>query len=152
MLGTVLFAALLAQFPAAIETVTQAPSPQQAPAAQQPPSTAADAERPWPPEGTYRPGPGVVSPRLIDETKPHYVADAMVARVHGVVKMEAVVETDGTVGEVRVTRSLDTVHGQDDECVRTVKKWRFKPGTKDGVPVPVVVEVEMTFTMDMSRR
>jgi TonB family protein len=60
--------------------------------------------------------------------------------------LEAVVLTDGTVGEVRVVRSLDKQHGLDDEAVKTVKKWRFTPGKKDGSAVPVIVSVEMTFT------
>ncbi len=69
------------------------------------------------------------------------------AKIQGVIGMEVVVETDGTVGEVRVTRSLDKMLGLDDEAVRTVKKWRFEPAKKDGVAVPVVVEIEMTFTL-----
>jgi hypothetical protein len=36
--------------------------------------------------------------------------------------VEAVVQTDGTVGEVRVVRSLDKTHGMDEEAVRTVKQ------------------------------
>jgi len=42
---------------------------------------------------------------------------------------------------------LDTQHGLDDEAVKALKQWRFSPGTKDGKPVPVVVELEMTFTL-----
>ena len=41
-----------------------------------------------------------------------------------------------------MTRSLDTVHGLDNEAVKTVKLWRFQPGTKDGKPVPVRVAIE----------
>jgi len=28
-----------------------------------------------------------------------------------------------------------------------LKKWRFKPGTKDGQPVAVTIVVEMSFTL-----
>jgi hypothetical protein len=28
-----------------------------------------------------------------------------------------------------------------------VKQWRFAPGTRQGIPVPVLVEIEMTFTL-----
>ena len=66
--------------------------------------------------------------------------------------MEAVVQTDGTVGEVRVVRSLDQKFGLDDEAVKAVKQWRFVPGQKDGVAVPVVVEIEMTFNVGMPKR
>jgi TonB family protein len=69
----------------------------------------------------------------------------MKSKVQGRVFMEAVVLTDGTVGEVRVVGSLDKEHGLDDEAVQTLKKWRFTPGKKNDLAVPVVVEVEMSF-------
>jgi len=53
--------------------------------------------------------------------------------------------TDGTVGDVKVTKPLDP--GLDAEAVRTVRQWTFAPGTKDGQAVPVQVMVEMTFTL-----
>jgi TonB family protein len=65
--------------------------------------------------------------------------------VQGSVKLECVVLPDGTVGDVRVTEPLHS--DLDAEAVRTLRQWTFKPGTKDGVAVPVQVEVEMTFTL-----
>ena len=97
--------------------------------------------------GVYRPGNGVVSPQLVYEAKPNYTSDAMRAKIQGVVTMEAVVMPDGSVGAVHITRSLDQTFGLDQEAIRTVKKWRFRPGTRMGQPVPVLVEVEMTFTL-----
>jgi TonB family protein len=97
--------------------------------------------------GVYRPGNGVISPRLIREVKPNYTGNAMRAKIQGVVTMEAVVNTDGSVGQVQITRSLDSAFGLDEEAIRTVKQWRFSPGTRQGVPVPVLVEIEMTFTL-----
>ncbi len=95
----------------------------------------------------YRPGEGVVAPRLVKETKPKYTREAMTAKVQGNVMMDVVVEPDGTVGDVKVTKSLDDTHGLDQEAVKAVKQWKFTPGTKDGKPVPVRVEIEMTFTL-----
>ena len=106
----------------------------------------ATPEKPWPPTGVSRPGAGVTAPRLVKEARPTYPADAKHARVEGTVVLEAVVQVDGTVGDVRVVRSLDEKFGLDEEAVKTMKKWRFTPGKKDGVAVPVLVEVEMTFT------
>ena len=130
--------------------VAYAPVIGQARASQQPPASPAQttAEKPWPPVGVFRPdaGSGVTPPRVVEGPKPHFLADAMRANVQGSLKMEAVVQTDGTVGEVRVVRSLDKEFGLDDEAVKTLKRWRFEPGKKDGVAVPVLVEVEMTFT------
>jgi protein TonB len=107
----------------------------------------AKIEQPWPPAGVFRPGGNVSEAKLITGTKPNYPAESMRAKIEGSVFMEAVVLTDGTVGEVRVVRSLDTKHGLDDVAVETVKDWRFAPGKKDGVAVPVIVEVQMSFTL-----
>ena len=54
---------------------------------------------------------------------------------------------NGTVGDVTVTRSLDTVHGLDEQAVKAMEQWTFDPGRKDGKAVPVLVTVEMTFTL-----
>lgn len=97
--------------------------------------------------GVYKPGSGIVSPRLIREVKPNYTGEAMRAKIQGEVWMEAVVMPDGTVGQVSITRSLDSSFGLDDEAIRTVKQWRFAPGMRLGKPVAVLVEVQMTFTL-----
>lgn len=97
--------------------------------------------------GVYRPGNGVELPRILREVKPQYTADAMRAKVQGVVELEAVVLPDGSVGDVRVTHSLDPVFGLDDEAIKAVKQWRFAPGTRLGQPVAVLVGIELTFTL-----
>jgi TonB family protein len=97
------------------------------------------------PPGTFRPGQGVTSPVLLRETKPNYTADAMRARIQGVVVLECVVMPDGTVAQVRVVRSLDPVYGLDQEAMKSLNQWRFQPGMKDGAAVPVLITVEMSF-------
>lgn len=97
--------------------------------------------------GAYRPGNGVTNPVLVREVKPNYTAEAMRAKIQGVVWLEAVVMENGSVGQVRVTRSLDPTFGLDQEAERTVKKWMFRPGTRLGQPVPVLIEIEMSFTL-----
>ena len=46
-------------------------------------------------------------------------------------------------------RSLDKQHGLDEQAVNTVKEFRFTPGKRDGVAVPVIVEVQMSFTIPL---
>jgi bla regulator protein blaR1 len=97
---------------------------------------------------TYKPGEGGVTvPKLVKELKPRYTKAAMMARIQGSLTLEAVVLESGAVGDVKVIRSLDAVHGLDDEAVKTLKQWQFEPGTKDKKPVPVRIEVEMTFKL-----
>jgi len=97
--------------------------------------------------GAYREGNGVSSPVLIHETKPNYTGEAMRARIQGLVKLEAIVMADGSVGDVRVVHSLDQQFGLDKEAIRTLRQWRFKPGMRLGQPVPVLILVEISFTL-----
>jgi TonB family protein len=95
----------------------------------------------------YRESQGVTSPVLVHEAKPNYTAAALRARIQGTVLVECVVMPDGSVGDVSVLRSLDPQFGLDEEAMKTVKQWRFRPGMKDGAPVPVLVLVELSFTL-----
>ena len=97
--------------------------------------------------GTYRPGNGVTIPQLVREVKPAYTADAMRAKVQGTVWLECVVMPDGTVGRVEVVRSLDSTFGLDQEAIKAAKQWRFRPGTRLGEPVPVLITIELAFTL-----
>lgn len=97
--------------------------------------------------GAYRPGSGVTSPQLVREVKPNYTADAMRAKVQGVVLLECVVLPDGTVGDIRIIKSLDKVFGLDDEAIKAARQWQFLPGRRLGEPVSVLVTMELGFTL-----
>jgi TonB family protein len=97
--------------------------------------------------GAYRPGSGITLPSVIREVKPAYTADAMRAKVQGSVWLECIVMPDGTVGDVKVTRSLDPIFGLDQEAIKAAKQWRFRPGMRQGEPVPVIITIELTFTL-----
>jgi protein TonB len=97
--------------------------------------------------GAFRPGSGVTLPQPLREVRPAYTADAMRARVQGSVWVECIVMPDGNVGEVKVTRSLDPVFGLDQEAIRAAKMWRFRPGTRQGEPVAVIITIELMFTL-----
>ncbi len=97
--------------------------------------------------GAYQPGAGIDLPVVIREVKPQYTAEAMRAKISGVVLLEAVVQPDGTVGDVRVVKSLDPVFGLDQEALKAARLWRFVPGRRQGQPVPVLVSIELTFTL-----
>lgn len=95
----------------------------------------------------FGPGGGVTTPTVVTQVKPRYTADAMRLRIQGSVWVECVVLQDGTVGNARVIRSLDPRFGLDDEAIAAAKQWRFKPGTLNGKPVPVVVSIELMFSV-----
>jgi TonB family protein len=54
---------------------------------------------------------------------------------------------DGTVGRVAVVRSLDSTFGLDQEAIKAAKQWRFRPGTRLGEPVSVLITIELAFTL-----
>ncbi len=97
--------------------------------------------------GAYKPGNGVETPRLIREVKPQYTAQAMRAKIQGEVVLECIVMPDGSVGNVRVLRSLDAAFGLDQEAIKAARQWRFQPGTRQGQPVPVLVTIAIAFTL-----
>jgi len=97
--------------------------------------------------GAYRPGNGVTTPVVLREVKPQYTSDAMRAKVQGSVLLECIVRPDGSVGDVKVARSLDPVFGLDLEAMKAARQWRFRPGMRQGEPVAVLVVIELTFTL-----
>ena len=98
-------------------------------------------------DGAVPNGPGVTMPTVIERVAPRYTAEAMRARVAGLVTLECVVLADGSVGDVRVIRSLDPVYGLDQEAIVAAKRWRFRAGRLKGEPVPVIVSIELTFSV-----
>ena len=109
--------------------------------------------------GVFQEGNGITSPEVVHEVKPNYTGDAMRAKIQGTVDLEAVVMPDGTVqpASLKITRSLDPTFGLDEEAKKAVRQWRFRPGVCNrqdgcsGIPrgqaVPVLVVVELTFTL-----
>lgn len=98
------------------------------------------------------PGTGVIVPRLISRPAPHYTAEAMRAKIQGRVTLSCVVNTEGVCEDIRVTQSLDTVHGLDAEAVWAAMQWRFTPGTVNGQPVRVRIIIELEFNLRDNRK
>jgi TonB family protein len=87
-------------------------------------------------------------PELLKEVRPEYTPEGRAAGIEGVVVLSAHVLTDGTIGEVQVVRSLDeNTYGLDQEAVKAMKQWVFKPPMKDGEPVSTVVHVGIVFSL-----
>jgi protein TonB len=95
--------------------------------------------------GPFGPGSGIAPPKLLREVKADYTDDARRAGVEGEVVLEILVRRDGSVGDVRVRRGLDS--GLDQRAIAAVRQWRFSPATRRGAPVDVLVEVGVTFKL-----
>ncbi len=76
---------------------------------------------------------------------PHYTDMARRARRQGKVIVEAVIEADGRVTDVRVLRGLG--FGLDESAVATVSTWRFRPAMRGGRPVAVIYTLVINFRL-----
>lgn len=88
-----------------------------------------------------------VLPVPIHQERPQYTQAALAAQIEGQVLLETTVLADGSVGDVKVVRSLDSELGLDQEAVKALKLWTWKPGTRGSQPSSVTVQIEMTFTL-----
>lgn len=89
----------------------------------------------------------ILKPEPVNEVKAQYTGEAVRARIQGSVVIECTVQPTGACTDIQVIQSLDKTFGLDAEAVKAAEKWRFKPGTKDGVPVPMLTTIELSFIL-----
>ena len=95
--------------------------------------------------GVYRIGGGVSAPRVVYDPDPDYSEEARKARFQGTVFLWVVVGPDGKIHDTQVARSLGM--GLDEKAVEKVRTWRFEPAMKDGRPVAVQMQIEVSFRL-----
>ncbi len=93
----------------------------------------------------YRTGGGVTAPALLLKVEPQYTEEARAMKLQGAVVLYAEIAPDGTAQNIAVTRTLGL--GLDEKAVEAVRRWRFKPGTKDGEPATVAATIEVNFRL-----
>lgn len=98
------------------------------------------------PDGPLRVGGDVKAPVAISRAKPDYTDAARKGHVTGVVIVEAIVNKQGEVEQVRILKGLPL--GLSEEALEAVKKWRFHPGTLNGEPVEVIFTLTVNFTLE----
>jgi protein TonB len=77
---------------------------------------------------------------------PNYTDVARKASVEGIVIVEAIIDEHGNVDNVKVIKGLPM--GLSEEAVAAVRKWKFRPGTLGGEPVPVIFNLTVNFTLN----
>lgn len=95
--------------------------------------------------GAYRVGGGVSPPAVLFKVEPEYSEEARKAKFQGTVILSIVVDPSGQARDIKVVRPLGL--GLDEKAIEAVRKWRFKPGLKDGAAVPVMATVEVNFRL-----
>jgi len=96
-------------------------------------------------EGIFRVAGGVTPPQLITRVEPEYSDAAREALTQGTVIVQAIVQTDGTLSVARILQSLNPE--LDRNAVLAMQQWRFEPGKLKGMPVPVELDVEVSFKL-----
>lgn len=98
-----------------------------------------------PQDGVYKVGNGVSAPGVLYKVDPEYTPEAHDAKVAGTVVLSIVVGVDGAAHDINVIKGLEP--GLSGKAVEAVSQWKFKPGLKDGVPVPVRASIEINFKL-----
>lgn len=92
---------------------------------------------------TSSPSPDLSQPIVTREVDPAYPTQLMRQNVSGTVILYAVIHADGTVGNVRVLRSVD--QRLDHFASEALAQWKFDPATKNGQPVDVEATFQIPF-------
>jgi periplasmic protein TonB len=95
--------------------------------------------------GVFRVGGGVSAPKVTYQPDPEYSEEARKAKYQGVCVLSLIVGPDGKPRDVKVARSLGL--GLDEKAIEAVNQWKFEPAQKDGKPVAVAINVEVTFRL-----
>ncbi|MBX9604066.1 MAG: TonB family protein [Bryobacteraceae bacterium] len=81
--------------------------------------------------------------RLIHRVSPEYSEAARSAGVQGRVIFEVVVNTSGTLEQIKIVSPLD--FGLDERAEQAIRQWRYSPAEKDGKPVAIQATIEVNF-------
>jgi periplasmic protein TonB len=105
------------------------PAPPPAPAAHEP----------------VRIGGDIQPPALVHRVEPVYPPAAVAARLQGIVILEALVDREGLVTEVKVLRSAGSI--LDRQALAAVKQWRYSPFLRNGLRERFVLTVTLSFSV-----
>jgi protein TonB len=95
--------------------------------------------------GVFNMSRAITAPRAIYDPEPEYSDEARRVKHQGVVVLSLVVDQQGRPRDIHVARSLGM--GLDQKAIEAVSKWKFAPGIKDGLPVAVRVNIEVSFRL-----
>ena len=97
----------------------------------------------------YQVGGSVTPPVAIHTADPKYSKQARTAMFSGQVVVSMIVGTDGKPHNVHILRGAGM--GLDEEAIKAVEQYRFKPATQNGKPVAVYVNVQVNFQIKDGR-
>ncbi|MBY0497657.1 MAG: energy transducer TonB [Cyanobacteria bacterium] len=95
-------------------------------------------------QGPIRVGHMIRTPTKTKSVQPVYPRMAQEARIEGIVIIEATISEAGQVMNAKLLRSVPLL---DQAAIDAVRQWEFTPSLLNGVPVPVIMTVTVTFTL-----
>jgi TonB family protein len=112
-----------------------------------PPTTA-------PPAPTVRVGqlveisePGVIAPIALHKATLQYPQIALRQRIEGKVDLSVLVDERGNVADAKVLSAAGGKAGLNEAAVDSVRRWKFRPASKEGVNVKTWVPVSVNFVL-----
>jgi TonB family protein len=104
--------------------------------------SSASTSVPKPTLATVRISQGVSQGLLIKRVQPKYPQAALAVRAQGAVQIEATINKDGNVTNLKVL-SGDPVLAR--AALEAVRQWRYKPYYLDGAPVEIQTQITVNF-------
>jgi TonB family protein len=101
------------------------------------------------PAAVFHPGGAgqnlIAAPHILSKVEPKYSEEARKNKLQGSILMSVIVDATGAPTQIAVLRPLGM--GLDEQAVEAVSQWKFAPGTKNGTPVAVFSQIEVTFNL-----
>jgi len=123
-------------------------------ASQAPPTTVAAAPPPPPTTVAIKPGSlvdvndaGVIAPVALNKPSFTYPPIALRQRIEGKVDLSVLVDERGGVADARVVSGAGGKAGLNEAASEYVRRWKFRPATKEGVPVRTWTPVSVVFML-----
>ena len=91
-----------------------------------------------------RVGDKIRPPSKTRNVQPVYPRVAQEARIEGTVIIEATISETGHIINAKLLRGVPLL---DQAALEAVRQWEFTPSLLNGVPVPVIMTVTVTFTL-----
>ena len=91
------------------------------------------------------PPPCALPPRVVSAPDPEYTEEARKAKIEGTVVLWVVISPDGVPQDIRIQHSLDP--GLNQKAIDAVRRWKFTPGSYEGNPVAVQINIEVNFRL-----
>lgn len=105
------------------------------------------AKPPPPPAAVVRVPPKVNPRRPMPITNDDYPPQSRRLGEEGVTQVRLYVLADGSIGDVQVVKSSGFPR-LDEQAVKKLKRWRVNPGTEDGKPVPMWMELNVKWQIE----